>query len=498
MSLSQTSKIIVAFSMPGLERVARPLYEFEERAKAVALVAYIAARWATGSAEALDAELRNPTMWKLVRDAAAAQGRLYPDKPPTFNKVHHLCRRIGDRLDEVLLEMWAEFTAVAFELARSVGLCHPESIGSLLDPLRSNTLYADGTWFHPLSNVKLDPATGEFTGSRAKALAGVDAMSAVELSRLQGPRVAEVQQTTKHGKLLIGKPYVFAGVRGDEPLQRVMLGARRFSNPLLPGDGGETGAAIELLQRIIGAADGGIGWCVYDMAFTGYHLDKLARIGVVGVAAMRSADSDKAHLAVVEGGPTRYNGDSRKSRLRTAGIRTVTHRVGDSWCEHALSSVDGSLRVHPTHRQVEATDPVCAPVDLWFEPDKRFGRRMKAKFEVLCPNGPSIVPTIELTGDVPRGSGLMLNRLRPINEYHPAFQQMHGWRQDVESTNSTIKRWNYLDGRASSLDAAKFELDILGAALMVNAQCWDVHVAGFTGCAREVARLAQNRVLRSV
>lgn len=480
---SVSSDLVAVFSMPGLEEIAEPLFPYAgSRADAVALLGFVAARPSTRSANALEMELSDPWMWERVRSAARGQGRLLPDNPPTFNKLWHLRRRVGDELDPVLVQMQDRFMAEAFKLARQAGLADPAMVGDLLRPVRSNTLYADGTWWDPLSEVVVDPETGEIFGSRARSG--------------RGARRAEVLTTRKDGRQLTGIPIVVAGVRGDQHLQRVVLGIRRFQSPGLVGDGGETVAAMELLGRVLAHSGGGLPWCVYDMAFRGVHLDQLARLGVVGIAAMTAAADNEKHLELSchGDGPRRYNNDGRKTRVATGSVRTATHRVGGRWCDHMLSGVDGSLRVHDLTRPVKASDPLCPIRDLVFEPTRREGRfDMIGTFEVPCPHEVFTVK-ITLTGHLEGRSGpLTLNRIRPIHEYDPQFADLKGWRVDVESLNATLKRAVPFEGRASSLRPAEFELDVLGCALWINARCWDTHVAQVSHAAQEAKRLRDRR-----
>lgn len=481
---SQTSDLVAVFSMPGLEEIAEPLFPYAtSRSGAVALVGYLAARPATRSANALDMELSDPWMWDKIRSVAERQGRLLPADPPSFNKLHHLRRRVADDFEEVLLEIQERFILEAFKLARLAGLADPATVGDLLRPVRSNTLYADGTWWDPLSGVVVDDETGQVTGSRAHRLYG-------------RPRVTDVLTTTKDGKQLKGIPFVMAGVRGDEQLKRVVLGFRRFLSPKLSDSKGETAAAIELLRRVLAHSDGGLRWCVYDMAFRGKHLDELGRLGVVGIAAMTAAAGNEAHLelSTTGEGPLRYNNDGRKTRVATGPVRKASHRVGDRWCDHMLSGVDGSLRMHDLTEPVKATDPLCPIRDLVFEPTRRDGRfDMIGTFEVPCPHG-SFTVKITLTGHLDgRSSTLTLNRVRPIHEYDPQFADLKGWRVDVESLNATMKRVVPLDGRATSLRPHEFELDVLGSALWINARCWDTHVACVSHAAKEAKRLRDRR-----
>lgn len=480
---SQSSDLLAVFSMPGLEEIAAPLFPYSSsKSDAVALVGYLAARPATRSANALDMELSDPWMWDRIRTVAFEHGRLLPEKPPTFNKLHHLRRRIGDDIEPVLWAMQDWFMIEAFKVARLVGLADPATVGDLLRPVRSNTLYADGTWWEALSKLFVDPETGEVFGSRSELV--------------HGPRVADVLTTTKHGKKLTGIPFVMAGVRGDLQLQRVVLGMRRFLSPGLIGKGGETVAAMDLISRVLEHSGGGLRWCVYDMAFRGTHLEQLARQGVVGIAAMTAAAETQEHLLLPDegDGPQRYNNDGRKARIATGSMRSVTHRVGERWCDHMLSGVDGSLRMHHLAHAVRATDPVCPIRNLVFEPTRHEGRfDMIGTFEVPCPEA-SFTVKIELTGHVKGRSGsLTLNRVRPIHEYDPQFAAVHGWRQDVESLNATMKRAVPLDGQATSLRPAEFELDVLGSALWVNARCWDTHVSQVSFAAQEAERLRRKR-----
>lgn len=513
MSRGTSSQLDAVFAMPGLEQVAEPLFPYvRKESDAVALVAYLASRPVLRSANAADDELGDEAVWQRLHRVADGVGRELPNKSPTFDKLRHLRDRIGDDLPDVLRAMQHEFTAEAFKLARSVGLADPATVGDLTLPVRANTLYADGTWWHPLSKAYLDPITGEPVGSRTtgrrcedgtwwrEAERRVDPMTGevvyIEAKQVHGPRVAEKWTTTKRGKVIVGVPFVMAGVRGENEHQRVVLGMRRFWNPGLEGDGGETTAADELLDRVVAASGGGLAWCVYDMAFRGVNLERLATRGVVGVAAMPSAGKDQRALTDDgrELGPVRFNNDGRKVRFSTGSVATVQHRVGDRWCEHMLSGVDGSLRTHPMHRQVNLRDPLCELRELWFEPAAHGRKRLWARYEVPCVHG-SLTKKLELTGDVKATKTLVLNRVRPISEYDPKFAVIKGWREDVENLNSMMKRVTPLYGQATSLAAAHFELDVLGSALWINSTSWDIHAAAVSPSAQKYRRAQRKKVL---
>ena len=497
----QSSKLLISFCVPGLVRIAAPLFRFrEDRGDVVALVGYVVARCATGSATALDGELATPGVWAWICAEARVLGRVLPESPPTFDKLRHLLDRVGSDLDDVLVLMQQAFTAEAFDIARSVGLCLQEGVGDLRFPVRENTMSADGTWFKELSSVTVDPVTGDVRGSRSGGVKGTRAATTGGGGGvLQGPRVAEVLATTKGGKKLTGVPFVIASVRGEGPLKRVVLGISRFRSPELGDHRSEMFAAMKLLKRVIAAADGGIGWCVYDMALTGTHLDQLGRVGVVGIAAMKAAAKAEEHLELDPSGPgpTRYNNDERKQLARRCAVKTLRHRVNGVWCDHALSGVDGALRVHPVSEPVSLHDPLCELERLVFVPAGSKGLDLVATYRVPCPHTDSLFHDITLTGTVPGPSRkLMLNQIRPIHEYDEQFPKIKGWRQDSESVNSTMKSRSHLPGRATSLSNTKFELDLLGNALLLNAQCWDEYVSQISECAQRDAKSRASRARR--
>lgn len=147
MSRSVSSELDAAFAMPGLERIAAPLESFvRSESEAVALVGYLVARAAVGSANRLDDELSDELVWRRIRSFAGKHGRDLPKARPTFNKLYHLRFRIDDvaagRLDEVLLEMNNAFIEESVELAQSGGLLNPANVGDLRFPERPNTVYA--------------------------------------------------------------------------------------------------------------------------------------------------------------------------------------------------------------------------------------------------------------------------------------------------------------------------------------------------------------------
>ncbi len=69
-------------------------------------------------------------------------------------------------------------------------------------------------------------------------------------------------------------------------------------------------------------------------------------------------------------------------------------------------------------------------------------------------------------------------------------------RQDVENLNSIMKRAVPLDGQATSLKPAHFELDVLGSALWVNSKFWDIHVARASHSAQKQLLLDVQRAQR--
>lgn len=486
MPRSPTSDLIAIFCMPGLEEIAEPLFPWHKPERAVAMVAFLAGRSAVGSANALTAELGDPVVWARIRAAAAEQGRLLPKRRPTYDELYKLRERIGDEMNAVLLQMQTRFIIEAFKLARSVGLCDPSTIVDNLSPVRSNTIYADGTWWKALSGVYVDK-NGVVIGSRSEAL--------------RDPRIARKLNITKHGEKLYGVPMVMVGVHGDDPRQRIVLGLRRFDSPLRSDGLGEDPAAAELLREVLQHSDGGVRWLVYDMLFQGENLNELAKQGVIGVAAMRQADSDAKYsilaTAAGEHSPPRFNNDPRKVRFKTGAVGTAFHRVGNQSCKHALSSIDGSLRAHPRNSRVAVSSPLCTLRQLDFEPVNNGDEyRMVGRYEIPCPHGP-FPWELQLTGYVHGYSGvLMLNRIRPINEYDPKFAEVKGWRQDVESLNATMKRVTPLQGRATSLEPEHFELDVLGMALWVNARCWDERVGQVSHGAKSEAARKRNSVAR--
>lgn len=521
MSRGVGSQLDAVFAMPGLEEIAEPLYEFVAKPQhAVAVLGYCAAR-SVLAPNALDEELSDPRVWGRIRDVAASQCRDLPVNPPTFNKLHHLRRRIDqasvgsrDRFEEVLVEMNNRFIEESVKLAKAGGLLDPAKVGDLLQPVRSNTVYADGTWWKAHSGVTCDPVTGELRGvSRSRGVQHADGswwtepvqvfdertgeVFSIEAKRVQGPRVAEVRSTSKDGRLLTGIPVVMVGVHGETNDERVVLGLRRFVSPLLSSSVGEAPAADELLARVIDVAGDGVRWCVYDMAFEGANLRRLARRGVVGIAAMRSASKDQRALETINGGPIRFNNDARKVRFAVGAIKNVRHYVDGRWCEHALTSVDGAMRCHDLGTEVTPKDPLCEPVELNFTPDRRGTHRMHVSFEVPCVNQ-SMRITLDLTGKIEGTNVDMLNRVRPISEYSATFAAAKGYRQDVENLNSIMKRVTPLDGRATSLAPAHFELDLIGAALWVNSKFWDIHIARVSRSAQERELREANRLINAV
>lgn len=513
-----SAQLDAVFAMPGLERVAEPLLPFvRSESDAVSLLGYVAARAATGSANQLDDELAIPEVWERVRAVAAKNGRELSKRPPTFDKLRHLRDRIGADLDEALVEMGNLFIEVSVELARSGGLLVPEQgREDLRMPVRSNTLVADGTWWVPLSDLSWDAVTGELVGqSRSKAVVerngawfeasqsrvDPDTGEVVEVpgARVTGPRVPDLPLTRKGDKVMAGIPFVVASVHGEEAHERVIVGLRRFVTPGLVGDGGETTAADELLSRVVPAADGGVKWLVYDMAFKGQNLLELATQGVVGIAAMPSEARDKTAVSASSSGPTSYNKDPRKTRLQAGPVCNVVHVVDGVECVHAVSAVDGSPRFHPLGRPVIGKDDlcICEGLELVDDPEVPGSSRLIGRYSLPCDvTGELIEFEIDFCERL-NSRQLMMNRVRPIHEYVPEFAKAKGFRQDIENVNSIVKSAVTRHGRATSLDPTAFEFDMLGLALWVNSTFWDRCIARATNSAKRDAKRAAYAVARS-
>lgn len=477
MSRSTYSNLLAAFCVPGLEEIAEPLYPYISKPKAVSLVGYLVGRTAVGgSAEKLDAELSEYGTWDQIRSVAATFGRYLPEDRPTFDKLHHLRSKLKKKgvYVDVVDAMVGSFTPESFKLVVAAGISTGLSDVDLCLPERGRTVYADGTWFDPFSGVWIDSETGEVMGSRAKY--GANA------------RVSTTLKNSKNGASDAGIPIALAGVRSSpERWKRVLLGFKVFE---MTGENrDEMSASIALLERIMSVGGGELfNWAVYDMAMVGSHQDKVARMGLVPVAAMPSAARDGEHQIPLEPNAERYNQDQRKKNVKVRRIRPFNHHAANGkWCDHIIWSVDGALRMHAPGENPSGLAPLCPLKTLRFEPDSHGGQRLMGVYGLPCVHAHAKTFEVEFTGKR-KGRTFNFNLIRPFHEYVPEFAMMKGWRQDVESANETIKNQLARHGRANSLAIKDFELDLLGALLFNNAICWDVYVAKVTESAHRHLR----------
>lgn len=481
MSRSTYSNLLAAFCVPGLEEIAEPLYSYMSKPKAVGVLGYLVGRTAVGgSAQRLEAELSEYGVWDKIRSVAATRGRYLLEDRPTFDKLHHLRRELKKKgvLEEVVDAMHVAFTVEALKLVVAAGISSRRTDVDLCLPERGRTLYGDGTWFDPFSEVSVDTETGVMMGSRAK-----DGANA---------RVSTTLKNTKNGASDAGIPVALAGVRcSSERWRRVLLGFKVFE---MSGENrDEMSASIALLERIMNAGGGELfNWVIYDMAMVGAHHDKVARMGLVPFAAMPAAPQDGEHQIPLEPNVERFNQDQRKKNVKVRRFRTFNHYAsGGTWCDHIIWCVDGALRMHAPGENPSGLAPLCLLKSLRFETDRHGDQRLMGVYELPCVHAHSNTFDVEFTGKG-KGRTFTFNLIRPFHEYVPEFAIIKGWRQDVESANETIKNQLARHGRANSLAIKDFELDLLGALLFNNAICWDVYVAQLTESAqrhlRQVAR----------
>jgi len=464
-------------ALPGLEQMSAALTSGSSSVwgkHPESMLILLGARAAFGSLNAAASALRTTGLWEDMRASAARVGRVLPTRPPTENQWWHLRRRGGHELGGPLAEAFAES---AIDVARAVGLLTPRS-PRWHRPRRENVVYGDGSLIAGLSDVRVDPETGEVIGSRARFDGGGP-----------GPRLGEVFIGKDGTAAGTGLPVAMVGCHGGMRWQRVVLGVDIYS------DRNEVAAAMRLFEGLLARAQGTVHAVVYDGLLPGAGQQWLMRRGVVPIVPMAEAKERARFVTLPEelrqrrrsAGCAGKRDKAPKARLQVHPLEAAEHWTGMGLCVHRLYSIDGVLVALQGREEVSLDAPVAPQVDLRFEP-RPGGMALIGTYRVPCRHG-SFVHSIDLSANrTGRRSGggqpAFVDVLRPIDPVEASYE-LAGYREDAESAFNTLQRALPHDRRASSLRPGDFLCDVVGVGLWMNAVAWDVHGAQHTPTGRE-------------
>lgn len=390
------------------------------------------------SASYTDIELRHG-LWDRLRHAAIASELDDPGARPYL--YHHFTYQ-RDRLvsdDETLEMLTNEFTVIAVDHARQIGLLRPNGPGSLTYPHPARTIYGDGTIVRPIYRPPkphdyvdcpvtgsrrpryLDPATGELSHTP---------------SRRHDPSAAD---HGRHDGIVNGNDFIMFSARGSHPGSRVILGVDR-----VPAPGREADTAIGVIGRIHRSALGGIQAVVYDGAFQGVHIDRVMRsTGLIVVNKVAAA--------------TRTEDGTATPKRRALGIHS--HDTSNGKCPHVLHSVNGSVV------DVALSDD-GSPVDVATAKRKQVKRAARKDGTYRY----NLAVTLPCKGDEvtiwlsPHDNPEHIRLVPPDDPY---FQTLYALRNDAESLNAQYKKTLLVD-RATSVGWRRQLFDLLAYAILHN------------------------------
>lgn len=386
-----------------------------------------------GSARQVEAELRHPIVWKLVRRIA---GEMRPEAPlpnEPMRRYHYLYSR--ERylvpLGHVLRERFEQISAA--QARCELGLCDPDGVGSLTHPDLSRTVHADGKVLAPLFRAKpgertVDEETGEITTARHEPDAAL--------------------HVTGGGQPAYGTKWVLGFVRDADPHTRMVVGLQ-----WVPNKGGEAKHAMAMLERIAPNFTGAQG-LIYDTALRGVHLQKmlteLGWVPIVPVAA-KSVDGKKRRPkeAFVEATEIEF-ADGTKSRVK-------------------LFSRDGALGVIELDVAGESQF-VELPRRRLIRRRNRTGWRWYGEYDVQHPNGGEsarIRVRLDLTDEDQDREFNRPENLRAIPPDDPDYARLYSRRSDAEAANRILDDTHYLR-RAHSVGHERQLVNLIGFGLAVN------------------------------
>lgn|GEM_PF-2103842 len=447
-------------AVPGLEELAATLRSLDPRPRPrvdyLALCLLLAGRWICGSLNEFESLLCTTDVWEWMCRSAARVGRELPERPATADQLRHFRDNAVEAYGEQAL---SAVTAFGVQICALTGLL-PDDVEPEWDqPRRANTVTADGTVFDVLSEVEVDPETGEVRGSRNTGF--------------NGARVAERFQG-KNNLAPKGFPVAFATIHSGVHWSWVIVGTRGYF------DGNETGASVQMVTDLVQTAPGRVHHVVYDRLMGSRQMTNLMRLGVLPIVEMKSARGAR-HLElpqdmwIYKGNPDRP-GRTKKGNKKKTLVKKKVHLAFvdvvpcDSYGgpdHHELWAIDGVLVTVAAGEKPSLDAAVVERrrlerVEL---PDGRYG--FVSDYRVPC-SAHGHRYEVHHHRNRTKSSTALTEDLRPLSEWTTEGKTALGWRQDSESNMATVKACNPIYGRASALTVQDFLLDLMDPSMAVG------------------------------
>lgn len=473
-------------AMPNLEMAAKVLEPFCRRVDPLAVLWYAALAWSARSNNDLTAMLKTNAgdLWSHAVTAASQVGRDLGDRPPTFNAYRHVRDRataaaesgelhVADRLAALL-------PAMAEPIVAQCGLLTEDNKPRWHHPDRRNTIYGDGSIILPLSSVAPDPETGECSTSRSK---------------YGNPRVAHDVVTTKKGrKIVTGRLVVVLGAHSGTAGSRVILGLDA------PPGKNEYKASVNLFKTVMQQYGGRVHAVNYDQLWTGHTIAMAMEHGVVPIVEMRNARRNQMHGPLTDPTMQRLIGTSSNpmERMPLYEVDVVSHDIGQHRCTHQIWALAGTLVTTPAGSGRPSLDSqIVEQTALRHEPFEPGDRpTFVGYYRLRCPHG-TLPYRLNFGGILhqPTREVMMAQAVRAISVADDQ-KLLTGRRSDAESVFSTVQRALPVEKRASALSREDFFMDLIGWALLTNAQAWDRHGGRDPIAYRKVVRQRQAKTYR--
>ena len=429
-NLSVSDKLEILLASPQLRAIAGELPTIGGKTKpaltdTVGTLVLGASTFLFGSDRKADAELR--AQWSRIGGDMNRYGVAAPREPVSsrvfraYRDEHLADQKLLDHLGEVFME-----TSVG--MAKDLRL-FPESapgVNTLMHPGKDNIIYADGTYFAPISSVK----PGE-----------------------KGRVVADAEKMFKGW----GYNYVFNFVRGDETRRRIVLGLGRAKASR------EMEIVIGQVERLRSLVGPDLHALVFDGALCGTHKRELAKLGVPTVNkpdGVRSIYNWKSKPG------TKPDGRPGVITFECDGCTHDTNLVAGVWWE-LIHGKDGGL---VRRRAIDFVDVRRSTdsfeIDLAIACDKADGGRHVVTVDAM---GHAKFSNKKGKVSIPDQTNLL-----PLNDPHAVT--IYGRRNDSESFFNMIKNsWAMAGSRAQSWTVQRLELDLLLAGCISNAINWTEH-----------------------
>lgn len=489
------SDCLAIAAMPGIEEFADKIHEEAPARRKLrrdnrSIVIFSAASRAFGSQSKAHSAMTKGGLWESMRDSAASVGRDLPAEVPSPDQVCHLLRtheHLPAALEHVL-------NTTAMDLAQSMGLFDPSRPFEWSHPDRRHHLTGDGTVLKPLSSI-----TESNKMERSRSADPERNARTCEAFR------GKPKKDAGEDKRQLGLPFAVVSTHNGLRHQRVVFGLQVYR------DGNETGAAMDIFDRVIPLAGGGVHTVNYDMLMRDTHVTQLLRRhgAMTIVQAPQAAEGQRGlDIPVDHARYRRGRGGVKrpKGRVSAKHLGAYQHDGRDGRpCWHRLWLVDGEPRVdrYGERDLPDIDSPGLKLVDVRRERGQD-GYHVVATYRIPCPkwgeHDVQVDVTKEPRGNVKEGGALdrlTVGKLRLLHERDEAFWDVAGRRSDSESTIDVIQRTFELRQRATRLDIDRLLWDLIGAALLINARCWDTHVSQHTLRRSGIARTGRTAQVRS-